>query len=199
MNINKNSILLDIGRIYLRQLRIEDITDEYVDGLNDPAVNRYLLNVRQSHQTHISVESYVSASMDNADNILFGIFIKEDIAPFIGTVHVSRIDLFNYSACIGICIFAKRAWKKRYALESVQTVKDYLFETVGLHYLEAGIYAANINSIKLFTKAGFEESYRVKDKFRYIDNFEETINYAAVNQSFDMSLLSRELPLNHKT
>ena len=188
MKIDKESILLENNRIYLRPLRIEDITGEYVQGLNDTEVNRYL-EVRRNVQTSESVEKFVISNMEDPSGILFGIFIKNSREPFIGTIRAHGIDFFHYMASVGICVFAKRAWKKGYALQSLQLAKDYLFGVLGLHYLEAGAYAKNINSINLFTRAGFAEWYRVKDKIRLIDSFEEAVYFAAINPSFDTSLL----------
>ena len=189
MKIDKESLLLENNNIYLRPLRIEDITDEYVQGLNDTEINRYL-EVRRNVQTCESVEKFVISNMEDLSSILFGIFIKNSPEPFIGTIRAHGIDFFHYSANIGICVFAKRAWKKGYALQALQLVKDYLFGVLGLHYLEAGAYAKNINSINLFTRAGFAEWYRVKDKIRLIDSFAEGVCFSAINTSFDMSLLT---------
>ena len=189
MKIDKEFLLLENDRICLRPLNTEDITDEYIGGLNDPEVNRFLVNVRQTAQTRESVEKYVSSSFENPSAILFGIFVKDNLKQLVGTVHVSGIDFFHYFASVGICIFAKRAWKKGYALQALQLVKDFLFGVLGLHYLEAGAYAKNINSINLFTRAGFAEWFRVKNKFRLDDNFEESIYFAAVNPGFNIFLL----------
>ncbi len=187
MKIDKEYVLLENNRIYLRPLRIEDITGEYVQGLNDTEVNRYL-EVRRNVQTCESVEKFVISNMEDQSSILFGIFIKNSREPFIGTIRVHGIDFFHYMASIGICIFAKRAWKKGHAFQALQLVKDYLWGVLGLHYLEAGAYAKNISSINAFTRAGFMEWYRVKDKFRLVDGFEEAVFFAAINPAFDMSL-----------
>ena len=190
MKIDKISLLLEKDRICLRPVRVSDITEEYVNGLNDPEVNKYLVDVRRNTQTRESVESYVSYNLENPSDIFFGIFVNNNPKPFIGTVRAHNIDLFHYSADIGICLFAKRAWKKGFALQSLTMVKDYLFITHNLHYLEAGIYSKNIKSIKLFLRAGFTEQYRVKNKLRFENSFEEVIYFAAINPSFDMSLLT---------
>lgn len=191
MKIDKKSLLLENRYIYLRPLCVEDITEEYINGLNDPEVNKFLVNVRQSHQTRNSVEMYVSSNMENANNILFGIFIKGNTRPLVGTVHVSGIDFFNYFAHIGICLFAKRAWRKGYALQALKKVKDYLFSSLDLHYLEAGVYAENTSGIKLFTSAGFSEICRVNNKFRHVDSFKEVIYFGVINPLFDVSLLKQ--------
>jgi RimJ/RimL family protein N-acetyltransferase len=189
MKIDKRSLLIENKNIYLRPLRIEDVTDEYVSGLNDPEVNRYLVNVRQRVQTRESVEKYVTSEFDDPSAILFGIFARNDLKKVIGTVHVSEIDFFHYTASIGICLFPKQVWKRGHAFQALQLVKGYIFEVLCLHYIEAGVYQENKNSINLFTRAGFSEWYRVKDKFRLVDSFEEAIYFAAINPSFDISLL----------
>jgi RimJ/RimL family protein N-acetyltransferase len=131
----------------------------------------------------------VEADWNNPLSILFGIFVKKIENPFVGTVRVHSIDFFHFSASIGICLFAKRVWKKGYACNALEMVKKYLFEALKMHYLEAGIYAENLNSTNCFLKAGFVEQYRVTNKYRYIDSFEEAIFFAAVNPLFESSLL----------
>lgn len=189
LTINKQNLILQTDDILIRPLRVNDVTDEYVNGLNDPDVNHYLVAVRRTHQTKDSVTSYVEAAWDNPLSILFGIFIKKDKSPFVGTIRVHDIDYFHFCASIGICLFAKRAWKKGYASCALQMTKKYLFEDVQLHYLEAGVYAQNVNSIACFLNAGFVEQYRVNKKYRHIDSFEDAIYFAAVNPQFDLSLL----------
>src|SRR4030043_345891 len=98
--VDKKSLLLEKDRICLCPLKTEDITDEYVNGLNDPEVNKYLVDVRRKVQTRDSVEKYVISNMENPSCILFGIFIKNRQETFIGTIRVHEIDLFNYSAII---------------------------------------------------------------------------------------------------
>ena len=189
MKINKESLIIENDMLYLRPLLVEDITYDYVNGLNDPEVNRYLVDVRRNLQTRELVEKYVRSNLENPSSILFCIFLKNDLQRMIGTIHISHIDFFHFTASIGICLFVKDAWKKSYALQAIRLVKDYLFKALGLHYLEAGVYANNTNSIKLFTRAGFVEWFRVRDKFRHVDSFEETIYFAAINRSFNTSLL----------
>jgi len=193
MTFKNKSLLLKNDSVYLRPLCVEDITDEYVDGLNDPEVNKYLLTVRQHHQTRESVEIYINSNSESTNSILFGLFLIEDPKPFVGTLHVSGIDFYHYFAGIGICLFAKRAWGKGYALQSIMMTKEYLFESLGLHYLYAGVFTKNRKAVTLFKNGGFSESYRMKDKYRHIDSFEEGISFAAVNPSFDMSLLNSKI------
>ncbi|MFB3883660.1 MAG: GNAT family N-acetyltransferase [Thermodesulfobacteriota bacterium] len=189
MKIDKKSLLLENNSMYLRPLIVGDITDDYVNGLNDPEVNRYLVDVRRNVQTRDSVGKYVRSNLENPSAVLLGIFIKNDSKRMVGTVHVSGVDFFHFTASVGICLFAKQFWKKGYAQQAIQLVKGYLFGVLGLHYIEAGIYAKNTNSVNMFSRAGFSEWFRVKDKFRLVDSFEEAIYFVDINPLFNRSLL----------
>jgi RimJ/RimL family protein N-acetyltransferase len=199
--IDKQGIILKNDDMLVRPVQVSDITDEYIDGLNDPDVNRYLVAVRQQHQTRESVTQYVKADWDNPLSILFGIFTRNDDGPLVGTVRVHNIDLFHFLASAGVCLFAKRAWKRGYAHRALRMVKDWLFADGELHYLEAGVYAENVDSLNCFLRAGFAERYRVSGKFRHIDSFADVIFLAAINDVFDLNPLkveSRHRPLMRK-
>lgn len=191
MKIDKKTLFLEERDICLRPLNKEDITDEYINGLNDPEVNKYLVNVRFEVQTLKTIGEYVQFNMDNPCSILFGVFLKNDQRSFIGTVHVSGIDFYHFIASIGLCLFAKRAWGKGYAIQSLKVVREYLFVKLGLHYLEGAVYTENINSVKLFENAGFLEKCRIDNKFRHVDSFKEVIYFGVINPSFDISLLKQ--------
>ncbi|MBN2583301.1 MAG: GNAT family N-acetyltransferase [Planctomycetes bacterium] len=186
--------VLETSRLTLRPLRPQDVTDEYVNGLNDPEVNRYLMAVKRTRQTRATVERFVATNRDAADCILFGLFVRGDSSPLIGTMRVSAIDLHDFRATIGVCVFAKRAWKKGYASEALAAVVGYLFGEMGLHYLEAGAYEENANSVNLFRRGGFRESYRVRDKARFEDRFMDLVFLGLVNPDFDMSRLREAGP-----
>ena len=188
----KKKLLLENENIYLQTLGIEDITDEYVNGLNDLEVNRFLVDVRRNIQTHQSVETFVLSNLDDSNSILFGIFLKKNPVSFVGTVHISKINFFHYTASIGICLFSKKNWKKGYAFQSVILIKDYLFNTCGLHHLEAGVFAKNHKSISMFKRAGFFEGYRVSNKYRHVTSFEDVIFFCAINNSFDLRVLKQK-------
>lgn len=185
--VDKSTLLLETERMYLRSLREDDITNEYIEGLNDPEVNRYL--VLRNTQTFPLVREYIRQNFESPAAILFGVFLKNDRLPFIGTIRISGLDFFHYLANVGVCLFAKRAWKKGYAVEAMRAVVAYAFGDIGLHYLEAVAYAENLNSIKLFRKAGFFETYRLKDKYRHGHKFKEVVYFGIVNKDFKESVL----------
>jgi hypothetical protein len=100
-------IVLENHRLCLKPLGVDDITDEYINGLNDPQIKRYLVDVRRCVQTRETVADYVKSNVEDPHSILFGIFVKNNPLPFVGTVRISRISFFHFFADIGICLFLK--------------------------------------------------------------------------------------------
>lgn len=178
-------IRLENDHVFVRPLQVPDITEDYVSGLNDPVVNRYLVDVKRTVQTHDSVKDFILLNSESPSCILFGIFKKGDRSLLIGTIRVSGLEFFHCTASLGICLFTRQDWGKGYASQTLAMVKDFLFATFGLHYLEAGVYAKNVGSYKAFAKAGFTEKFRVDLKYRLDDGFEQVIFLAAINPEFN--------------
>jgi ribosomal-protein-alanine N-acetyltransferase len=137
---------------YLRVLTEEDATQPYVEGLNDPAVYRFMTATRRSRQTLDSVRAYIRANAEDDTAILFGLFIDGALR---GTVRLHSIGLEAASAHIGITIFDTAYWGKGWARRAIAGAVAHAFDTVGLDRVYAGIYAANLSSQKAFAHAGF--------------------------------------------
>lgn len=181
--MNKD-ISIQTERLDIRPLKVSDVNQEYICGLNDPEINRYLFDVRFSVQTEKSVVEFVEKNAAASNGILFGLFLREE-KNLIGTIRISGISPIHYSCSLGICIFVKNYWKKGIGTEAVKAVVDYLFKGLGLHYVEAGAYIENRASITLFQKAGFEIQAEYKNKFRYDKNFMPVVFLGRVNENFD--------------
>src|SRR5690606_13611777 len=123
---------------YLRPLTVKDICNEYVDGLNDPVVQQYLVLVRRPKQTYITVKKYVNFHIENHKNILFGLFIDNGLR---GTVRMHDIDLTQHkSAWIGITIFDRDYWKKGWGSCAISAVTEFGKKKLNLDCIYAGIY-----------------------------------------------------------
>lgn len=174
--------VLETKRLSLRPLRRADVTDAYIDGLNDPAVNQYL-EVRFSRQTRKSVEDFVAAHEGASDRFLFGVFLKDRL---IGTVRLHSISRDHYCAIVGICLFAADVWGIGYGLEALDRVVRFGFDELGLHFIEAGCYEENQASRKLFGKAGFTEQAVISDRRRLGARFVREMFMSRVNPDFKL-------------
>ncbi len=175
---------IETPRLLLRPLSPADVTGEYVQGLNDPEVNRFLVDVRRQPQTRQSVCRYVEDNRSGPDRVLMGMFLKACPDRPSGTVRISSISCFHACADVGICIFRKSLWGMGYGTESLDAVCRVAFERIGLRYLEAGVYEKNTASRKAFERSGFVQTHRIEDKYRLEDSFEPVLFLAARNSSF---------------
>ena len=137
----------------MRPINAGDVTQAYVDGLNDPEVGRFLTAGRKV-QTLDSVRSYVAMNADDPVAILFGIFVDDLLR---GTVRLHKIgDGFAY---VGIAIFDKSLWGKGLATRTIKLVSEFAIASLGVTRIDAGrvIAAGNLGSHRAFEKAGYQQ------------------------------------------
>lgn len=148
----------------LRPLLPADVHPGYVAGLNDPEVNRFLVNVRNARQTTASVLEFVEQNLLAPDAILFGIWCQGDTLHC-GTVRLHNLGLQQDQARIGICVFDRRRWGKGVGTSALKTVSEWACGTLGVSAVEAGVYAENMASQKIFVAAGYEWRKDVADTY----------------------------------
>jgi RimJ/RimL family protein N-acetyltransferase len=142
------------SRITLASLTAGDVTDPYVDWMNDPLVNRYTES-RYSKHTRASVESYVSG-LENDPNHLFLAIYRNEQGRHIGNIKLGPIDWRHRVGDIGIIIGDRDSWGMGIATEAISLLSQHADEVLRLHKLTAGCYAPNESSRRAFEKAGFQ-------------------------------------------
>lgn len=151
---------------FLRPLKPEDVHEDYVSGLNDPEVNRYLVGARQSIQTFKSVTGYVQLNLESKNEVLFGVW-EENTKTHCGTVRLHGIEHIHHTAYIGVCLFDKRVWGRGLAAKAIRTATQWAFDKLKLRWIEAGTYEENLASQKTFLAAGYDWVYDVTDKYLF--------------------------------
>jgi RimJ/RimL family protein N-acetyltransferase len=143
--------LLVEGGAVLRPLREQDVTDAYVDGLNDPKVSQTLVGPRRQPQTRESVRAYVAQNWRDERAVLFGIHIDGALR---GTLRLYHID-DSGEAVMGIAIFDTAYWGRGWGSRCIRRVADYAIHELGLRRIVAASYRRNAGAIRSFAKAGF--------------------------------------------
>lgn len=159
-------IELTIAGASLRPLKPEDVHEGYAAGLNDQEVNRYLDSVKRTRQTHADVVSFVQSNCDSADSVLWGIW-RNGASRHSGTVRLHGIERFHRIAYIGVCLFDKQAWGTGLGGRSIRAVTDWAHSSLGMRWIEAGVYAENVASQKSFLSAGFEWVCEINGKYLF--------------------------------
>ena len=149
---------------YARSLVISDIQDRYINGLNDPEVNRYLGAVKDSKQTYQSVLDFVESNDKCSSSVLWGIWEGESKQLF-GTVRLHGIEFQHRTAHIGVCLFDKIFWGKGLGKKAISTVTKWALIDLNLRWIEASMWEENLVSQKVFISAGYSWKCNISGKF----------------------------------
>lgn len=155
-------------RLYFKGIEASDLSDRYVDWMNDPEISQYMETWHFPH-TRENISKYIEAHTDNRNEPFFGIMLKEahKSEPYaqahIGNIKLGQINWIHRYADVSLFIGEKELRGKGYGTEAIQMLTDYAFNRLNLHKLKAGIYSKNEASIKAFKKAGFEFEAELKD------------------------------------
>jgi RimJ/RimL family protein N-acetyltransferase len=135
-----------------RPLLVEDITDGYVDALNDPSVRKFLSSGTDPY-TMTGVSATVKDNFEAPDAILFGVFLS---GRHSGNVRIH--DIKPETAYIGIAMFDTKSQGQGFGSKAIATISRYGASELGINRILAGIDDRNLASIRAFTKAGFVRS-----------------------------------------
>ncbi len=158
------NVQLNIIGGHMRPLTLSDVNMEYVNGLNDPEVNRYLDNASRSKHTQQSVLNFVRSNLQSDNSILWGIWLTKQ-QSLSGTVRLHGIDPHHGVASIGVCLFNKATWGKGLGSYAISAVTQWAMQYLKLRWIEAGVYEENVISQRAFVKAGYEFISDISGKY----------------------------------
>jgi len=141
-------------RLIFRTLTVDDVTQNYVNWLNDPRVNRYL-ETRHTHQTMDLCRSYVEEMLSNPAHNLFGIYLV-GTGQHIGNTKLGFIHHHYQRAQLSLFIGEKNCWGKGFATETIKAITSWGFNELQLEKIDAGCYDENIGSLRAFLKSGYQ-------------------------------------------
>lgn len=175
-DLSKHIYKTTTERLTLETLTPENMSDDYIDWLQDPQVLKYL-EVRHTPQTRENITEFVNNMHNASNNLMLGIFLK-DYNKHIGNIKLGPIDWRYKRADIGIIIGDKNQWGKGYAPEAIEAVCSLAFNELGLSRVQAGAYASNVGSQKAFEKVGFHIEGSFKNYWQ-LDNEPEDNTFMA--------------------
>ena len=151
--MGKMDISCEGRRLYLRRLKVSDVSKRYVDWINSENINQFLESRFVKHDI-ISLKNYIK-KMTKQPNVIFLAIILKKNSKHIGNIKLGPIDYNHNIADIGIMIGDKSSWGKGYATESINLITNLAFKQLHLHKVTAGAYENNVGSIKAFLNANF--------------------------------------------
>ncbi len=155
MILDKKLVELKTERLCLRILSEDDVTQVYVDWLNDVDINQFL-ETRFVNQTLKSCSEFVRQCYLSDEAYLFGVFIRDEGGLIhIGNIKLGLINRIHLTGDVSYFIGEKKYWGKGLATEMIATVVDFGFKQLGLKKICAGVYEKNLGSLKVLRKCRF--------------------------------------------
>jgi len=140
-------------RLSFRTFTFADISQEYIDWLNDAKVNKYL-ETRHVEQTRQSCEVYVKSTEADPNSHFFAV-CERATARHIGNVKIGFINPTYKHGQLSFFIGDKSAWGKGFATEIVGAMTEFGFTQLGLEKIEAGCYQQNLAAVNVFLKNNY--------------------------------------------
>ncbi len=175
---NDSKKFMEDETIYLRDVNIDDVNEDYYGWLNDPDVTKYTES-RFYPQTIADIKEYVAQEAKSADSVFFAIISKED-NKHIGNIKLHRINWIHRHAELSILIGDKSFWGKGIGQRAIRLATEYAFAILNLYKVYAECYSVNKASIKAFQKAGYEEEGLLKNHYYFSNQYIDGIRLCAL-------------------
>ncbi|MEI6490951.1 MAG: GNAT family protein [Verrucomicrobiota bacterium] len=178
-NLKDHQVLLVGDKIILRDFRLEDITQDYIDWMNDPVVVQFTESRFHPHSIE-SISDFVEQCRRSPCDLLLGIFSEND-GLHLGNIKLGPINSYHRIADIGLIVGRKTHWGKGVASEAIALVRDYAFQGLALHKVTASFYEGNTGSEKAFLKADFVREGVRNMHVKYEDRWMNVIELGCIN------------------
>lgn len=156
--------ILTTSRLQLREIQVEDISDDYVNWLNDPKITENL-EIRFDPQSREAVTRFVESKLTDITNGMhFGVYDQEG-QRLVGTVSLNRINPHHKFADISYVIGNAQVHNLGYATEAVHAVVHYALTQAGVVKIFAGYYQGHQGSANVLAKCGFTIEGCLKQKY----------------------------------
>ncbi len=172
-NENQFQRFINGKRIYLREVRISDVNEDYYRWLNDTEVNQYL-ETRYIPRSLRNIREFVEKLDGNSDEILLAICLKEN-DMHIGNIKLGPINWIHRFADMSLLIGEKQYWGKSFATEAIKILSGFAFHVLNLNKLRSGCYADNVGSAKAFLKAGFIQEGILRNQWMAGGNYQDEL------------------------
>lgn len=169
--------------VSIRQISLDDCTNDYVDWLNDSDVNQFL-ETRWYKQDILAIKEFVKSQIENDNSILFAIIYNPE-NRHIGNIKIGPINFHHNHTDISYFIGDKNLWGLGIAVEAIQLACQYAFEELNLHRVEAGVYCNAIGSWKALEKNGFKREAIFREQVLFENNYIDVYRYGILKNEFN--------------
>lgn len=147
------NFLIQNEQLGLRPITEADVTDAYVNWMNDKEVVAGL-EPRIGTITKQDLLNFVN-SINGSTNNLFLAIIDKKSNHHIGNIKLGDISRINSNAHLGILIGDKNFWNKGVGFQACDMLIRHAFAHMGINKIWLSVFSNNIPAYKLYQKLGF--------------------------------------------
>ena len=150
--------------IYLKELTKKDVTQKYVNWMNDYEVHKFTEQKYKKHNLK-DVKKFIIEKKKSKNEFLYGIYIKKN-KEHIGNIKLGPINYIHKFAVISYFIGNKDMWGKNYTSLAIKKIIK-IAKKKGLKKLQAGLLEMNIGSKIVLEKNNFKLEGTLKSQMLY--------------------------------
>ncbi len=164
---------LEGGNICFKPLNTND-TEAIHSYASDENVKRYIgwPLMKTLEETRSYIEEMLKR--ESAGTHLYASIVLNATQEIIGTAMIFNFDHEAKHAEVGY-VFHSRYWGKGYGSEAVALMDTFAFDSLKLRKLHARVVDANIGSVRVLEKNGFELEGRLKDYYNIDGSYNDLV------------------------
>ena len=190
-DIDLNSIRIEGDQLYIKKIKVAEITKRVMDWFNDDQLMKYYTNSRRQI-TKISLLSAIEDGEKKGNQFTFGIYHKEENI-LIGTLKIGPIN-FNHKTSDLVALIGDRNYLGRgFAPKAITLGNKLAFDYFDIRKLYGGMYESNVPSIKAYLKAGWLVEARLKGQYVVDGKTEDRIEVGCFNPKYFSEEIIQEI------
>lgn len=174
------SPVLDSARLKYVPLSLAHLSQDYVDWLNNPDVNRFL-ETGGNYSIHM-LRKFLQ-DVEKKDILFWAIHMKTN-GLHIGNIKIDPINERHGIGEYGILMGRVTEWGKGYGKEASQCVINFCFNVIKLRKITLGVVLDNIAAVKLYRGIGFNVEGHYKKHGLYDGKYCDVLRMASFNPIF---------------
>lgn len=179
----KHVFRYETENIGVKGLALEDVSERYIDWLNDPIVCAY-----NSHgifpSSRADVEDFIQSLRGDRTRLVWAVFHKEDNCH-IGNISLQRIDFINRSAEIAFLFGESAYWGRGCAEESASLLMMHGFESLNLHRIYCATADENQPMQRLAEKLGMQREGQRREALFLNGHYIDALEYGILAHEFN--------------
>ncbi len=170
------------GRLYLKEINIEDLDESVMTWFKDEALMKYYTSSKKEITRDELVKS-ISEGKVSGNLFTYGIFFREN-NKLIGTIKLGPINFNHRTSDLVVLIGNRDFHGKGFSVEAIKLGNKLAFDNYNIRKLYGGMYLSNIASIKAYRKAGWLIEGRLKGQYLVNDIQEDRLLVACFNPKY---------------